>query len=74
MNEAQNRDAWERTRILAAITIQPHVKKKLTPKQLIPLPWDKKTTRRSEAPKLTAEEKKRRFEEVAHRLGDEVNQ
>ncbi len=74
MTEGQNRDAWERARTIAAIVIQPHVKKKITPKQLLPLPWDKKKINdQSEAPKLTAEEQQKRFEEVAHRLGDEIN-
>lgn len=74
MNENRYRDAWERARTVAAIVIQPHVKKKITPRQLLPLPWDKKKQpRRSEAPELTAEEKRKRFEEVARRLGDEIN-
>ena len=70
MNEAQEREAWERTRILAAICIQPHVKKKITPKQLLPLPWDK-GYRKSQPyePELTAEEQKSRFEELKKRLG-----
>lgn len=73
MTEGQNREAWERARTVAAIIIQPHVKKRITPKQLLLLPWDKKTkTDRGEAPKLTAEERKKRFEEIAHRLGDEI--
>lgn len=76
MNDRENREAWERARTIATILIQPHVKKgnKVTPQQLISLPWDKKTNHRSEAPKLTAEEKRKRFEEIAHRLGDEINQ
>ncbi|MCM1022417.1 MAG: hypothetical protein NC403_09470 [Muribaculaceae bacterium] len=72
MNEQQTREAWERTRLLATICIQPHIKKKITPKQLMPLPWDKKATRRK-APKQTAEEKQKRFEDVAKRLGDQIN-
>ncbi len=65
MTDGQNRDAWERTRTVAAICIQPHVKKRITPRQLIPLPWDsKKEIPRSEAPELTAEEKRKRFEYV----------
>lgn len=75
MTEGQNRDAWERARTVAAIVIQPHLKKgsKITAKQLLPLPWDKKQPPRSEALQLTAEEKRKRFEELAHRLGDEIN-
>ena len=42
MTESHNRDAWERTRILAAISIQPHIKNKITHKQLLPMPWDDK--------------------------------
>lgn len=74
MAEGQNRDAWERARTVAAICIQPHIKKRITPKQLLPLPWDKiKPNDRDDAPKLTAEEQKKRFEEVVRRLGDETN-
>lgn len=75
MNERENREAWERARTIATILIQPHVKKgnKVTPQQLLPLPWDKKQNPRSEVPQLTAEEKRKRFEELAHRLGDEIN-
>lgn len=74
MTETQNRDAWERARTIAAIIIQPHLKKKITPRQLLPLPWDKKKSKpKKEAPKLTAEEQRKRFEDVANRLGDEIN-
>lgn len=74
MTDGQSRDAWERTRTIATIIIQPHVKKKITPQQLLPLPWDKeKQNIQSEAPELTAEEKRKRFEEVAHRLSNGIN-
>ena len=75
MNERENREAWERARTIATILIQPHVKKgnKVTPQQLISLPWDKKKHRGGKTPELTAEEKRKRFEELAHRLGDEIN-
>ena len=70
MNDAQERDAWERTRILATICIQPHVKKKITPRQLLPLPWDKEQPgHRSTQPELTKEEQKARFEALAKRSG-----
>ncbi|WP_290100328.1 hypothetical protein [uncultured Muribaculum sp.] len=42
--------------------------------QLLPLPWDKKTKSRSKAPRPTAEVRHKRFEEMAHRLGNEINQ
>lgn len=72
-NEAENRDAWERTRILAAICIQPHVKNKVTPQRLMPMPWDKKKSiSKPETPELTTEERRRRFEAVMQRLGDKI--
>lgn len=73
MTESQYRDAWERGRTIATIIIQPHLKKKITPRQLLPLPWDKKQSPRHETPELTAEEQHKRFEDVARRLGDEIN-
>lgn len=38
--QALQHEAWERMRILATITIQPHVKNHLTPASLLPFPWD----------------------------------
>ncbi len=70
MNERQERDNWERTRILAAICIQPHIKKKITPRQLLPLPWDRTGNKqKSEAPILSREEQRARFEELKNKLG-----
>ena len=34
------REAWERTRMLATIVVQPHTRTPLSPQRLIPLPWD----------------------------------
>lgn len=72
MQNGTNRDSWERTRTFAAICIQPHVRKKITPRQLLPLPWDKKTESHTEELHMTAEERRLRFESVARRLGDET--
>jgi len=36
------RDGWERTRMLASICIQPHVRKRIPPKELLKFPWDDK--------------------------------
>lgn len=74
MEESRYRSAWERGRTLATIIIQPHLSKKITPRQLLPLPWDKqKSNPTPEAPELTPEQRRQRFEEVARRLGDEIN-
>ncbi|MBD5262247.1 MAG: hypothetical protein HDS38_08985 [Bacteroides sp.] len=69
MYDAQERGAWERTRVLASICIQPHVRKKITPRQILPLPWDRgqhKTI--SHEPEMTREQQKERFEELKKRL------
>ena len=75
--EGQNREAWERARTIAAIIIQPHLKKgsKITPQQLLPLPWDKLKTyerQKVETSGLTPAERQRRFEEALHRSGNET--
>lgn len=49
-NEGLEQGAWERMRLLATITIQPHVKKRLTPGQLLPLPWEKPKDTRPHPP------------------------
>lgn len=71
--EALQQGEWERTRILAAISIQPHVKKKLTPEKLLPLPWDGKRRKaaKGDEPELTKEQKHERFKELLHRLGED---
>lgn len=73
--EADDRAEWERTRLHACITISPHVKGKMTPRRLLPFPWEKEkpqgtgpAAKRQEKP-LSKEEALRRFEEVAARMG-----
>ena len=48
--EAEGQAAWERMRLLATITIQPHIKRRLTPQQLLPLPWEKPKDTRPHPP------------------------
>ena len=45
------KDCWERMRLLATITIQPHIakNKKITPEKLLPFPWDKQKGKRANA-------------------------
>lgn len=70
--EAAHRGEWERMRLLAAISIQPHVKKPIPPKKLLPLPWDDaRRERKDKKPISTAEEGRKRFEVLIRRLGDE---
>ena len=65
--EAESRERWEQTRTLAAIIIQPHLKKRITVQQLLPLPWDKRKDPEPNKRTLTKEEQLRRFEELVKR-------
>ena len=40
--DQQERERWERMRLLGLMTVQPWSKGKLTAEKLLPLPWDKK--------------------------------
>ena len=62
-------DSWERMRMSATIGIQPHIKGKITPEKLLPFPWEK-SKKKAEAPKVSAEEARKRFERLA---GEELN-
>lgn len=55
-------------RILATLTIQPHLKKKITPKQLIKFAWDKKPKKTKE--ELTPEQRQEKFKSILAKLGD----
>lgn len=47
--EERRREEWERMRLLATITIQPHVKGRMRPEKLLPFPWEKPKTVRGKA-------------------------
>lgn len=69
MRDAEVRTDWERTRLLAAITIQPHIKRKITPQKLLPLPWDiTKPKPKQPGEKLTVEQHRQRAEEIERRI------
>lgn len=65
---------WQRMRILATLTIQPHLAKgkKVTPEKLLPFPWDKKKTRKRNAKEqeLTPQKQRERMAELVKKLGD----
>ncbi len=63
--EEQQRMHWERMRLLAAITIQPHCKK-ITQEKLLPLPWDK-ASQKNHPPKRRVVSTRERMMEVARR-------
>lgn len=60
--EQQSRDAWNRMRLLACITVQPHTKKKMKPKELLSFPWDEDEKPKAEI--VSKEEDRRQFEET----------
>lgn len=66
--DALYKTSWEQTRLLAAICIQPHVRKTIDPKKLLPFSWDR-TQRAEEAPKLTKEELNAEYEALVAKLG-----
>lgn len=66
--ERGDRDAWERMRTLACIAVQPYSKKKLTPRTLLPLPWDNEEKRKA-AKLVSKEEDRQRLEEILERVG-----
>ena len=62
-------------RMLACITIQPHIgrKHKVTPEKLLPFPWEKKKgKKKAEAEAMTLEERRKRMAELVKKLGDEL--
>lgn len=63
--EADYKDGWERMRLLATIVIQPHLRKKVTANNLLKFPWDReRVSHVIESKPISAEESKRRFEEL----------
>lgn len=71
--ESDYRERWERMRLHAAILMQPHVKKKITPQKLLPLPWEKEARRKNAPKPVSAEESKARFEKLAKRFNRDGN-
>ena len=39
-------DNWEQTRLIVHSTLSPHIKKRISPKELLPFPWDNKRKRK----------------------------
>lgn len=65
--DGRRRDAWERMRMSACIGIQPHVKKKITPTRLLPLPWDRQPVQQP-AVQHTKEERRARRDMLLERF------
>lgn len=66
--ETDYKNEWERMRMLATITIQPHTKSKITAQKLLPFPWEKHILPQKKDHQLvSAEEDLRRFEAIIKR-------
>lgn len=63
-------DNWERMRMLAAITLQPYAKKGITPRRLLPLPWDDRKPMKEKPVTISKEEAVRAFETVLEKAGN----
>ena len=58
-------------RMLACITIQPHVKNKLTPQKLLPLSWDnRRKLKQAKTEHITAKEAEEKRKQIIALLGD----
>ena len=66
--EQESHERWEIMRTEASILIQPHVKGKITPKKLLPFPWDKEK-REDPEEQMSMEERHRRAEEALRKWG-----
>lgn len=65
--EAALTDHWTRARLMTTLTLQPHTTRRLTPEQLLPLPWDAPRPR-PEAPQLSPQAQRERAHQLAARL------
>lgn len=58
------RDGWERARTVAAIAVQPHIRRKMKPTEILRLPWDDQKAHQI----VDHEKDKARFEELVKKL------
>lgn len=69
VEDSRQRQHWERIRMLATITVQPHSKKRLHPRTLLPLPWDGRSSAANKAPLPPREQRRKRFEQLMKTMG-----
>lgn len=66
LDEGRERGAWERARLVAAVSLFPHLRKGASrdPKKIIPLAWDPAADKIESAPRreITREEADKLFE------------
>lgn len=59
------RNGWERMRQHAAISIQPHLRKKISARQLLPFSWDKETGKKKDEEGENKYERKKQGKDAA---------
>lgn len=64
---AECREQWEQLRTLATIMVQPYAKKTLSPRKVLPLPWDNEGEQIASPRTESKEQRRRRFEEIMNR-------
>jgi len=64
--EQDYHDGWERMRMHASICVQPHLKKKVAPKDLIKFPWDEGPKEKKPIP--SKEEAMKQYHELMERI------
>lgn len=64
------RNGWEQTRVMCQSMIQPYSKRKLSAKDIFPLPWDHEV-QEEEVEVLTEEERAARYAAAKKRYGIE---
>lgn len=65
--QADDREQWDRMRILATISIQPHIRRRITPESLLPFPWDRPKKAKPKRPAISKGEQLKRFEMLVER-------
>ena len=65
--EQMSRETWYQVRWLGTVTVQPHVRKTLSPRDLLRFPWEDDT--KTSAPRMSREEHERRMADAIRRMG-----
>lgn len=66
--EMREQAAWERARLIATICVQPYSKRRLSPKDVLPLPWDKAQQKKPASKIVSKEEDKKRLASLMERI------
>ena len=71
--EEQMQTGWEQARMIAFAAVAPHTSRLRRPEDLIPFPWDEKATERTEAPRMTIEERRQLIDELSAKWQDKTD-